>query len=205
MIDFMTQMVGSRPIEIIAVICGFFNIILLVRRSIWNYLFGILMVTLYAKIFYENQLYSDAILQIYFFVFQIYGFYYWMQGKADDGKVMVEYLPRSAYKFYIVIGITAWLSWSFMMGYLTDASFPYWDGAIAILSMIAQFLLSRRYIENWYLWIVVDLLAIGLFITKDLGPTGVLYGVFLVLSVIGLIGWREAAGANLEHANARAR
>jgi nicotinamide mononucleotide transporter len=151
------------------------------------------MVSLYAKIFYENQLYSDAILQIYFFVFQIYGFYYWMQGKSDDGTVVVDYLPRSAYKFYFTIAITAWLSWSFLMGYYTDASFPYWDGAIAVLSMIAQFLLSRRHIENWYLWIVVDVLAIGLFITKDLGPTAVLYGVFLVLSVIGLLGWQKVA------------
>jgi nicotinamide mononucleotide transporter len=193
MLDFISQMVGSRPIEITAVICGLINIILLVRRSIWNYLFGILMVSLYAKIFYENQLYSDAILQIYFFVFQIYGFYYWMQGKSDDGTVVVDYLPRSAYKFYFTIAITAWLSWSFLMGYYTDASFPYWDGAIAVLSMIAQFLLSRRHIENWYLWIVVDVLAIGLFITKDLGPTAVLYGVFLVLSVIGLLGWQKVA------------
>ncbi len=82
------------------------------------------------------------------------------------------------------------------MGRFTDASFPYWDGAIAVLSMIAQFLLSRRHIENWYLWIVVDVLAIGLFIVKDLQPTAALYGVFLVLSVIGLLGWRKTVKMN---------
>ncbi len=193
MIDFITQMVGSRPIEITAVLCGLANIVLLIQRSIWNYLFGIIMVTLYAKIFYEYQLYSDAILQIYFFVFQIYGFYYWFNGKADDGKVIVNYLPTRVYKFYFLIALSGWLSWSFLMGRYTDASFPYWDGAIAVLSMVAQFLLSRRHIENWYLWIVVDLLAIGLFITKDLGPTAALYVVFLVLSVLGLLGWQKAA------------
>ncbi len=192
MLDFITQMIGSRPIEMTAVACGLVNVTLVVRRSIWNYPFGILMVILYAKIFYEYQLYSDAILQIYFFVFQIYGLYYWLKGKSDDGKVVVDKLPEGIFKYYILIALVCWLGWSALMGHYTDASFPYWDGAIAVLSMIAQFLLSRRHIENWYLWIVVDVLAIGLFIVKDLGPTAALYGVFLVLSIIGLLGWRKA-------------
>jgi len=75
----------------------------------------------------------------------------------------------------------------------TDASFPFWDGAIAALSVLAQFLLSRRHIESWYLWIAVDLLAIGLFYTKELEPTAALYGVFLVLATLGLYRWRKAS------------
>jgi len=193
MLDFLTQMIGSRAIEITAVVCGLFNIILLIRRSIWNYLFGIIMVTLYATIFYQHKLYSDTLLQVYFFVFQIYGFYYWFQGQSDDGKVVVEYLPRSAYKFYALVGLSGWVFWSYLMGRYTDASLPYWDGAIAVLSMIAQFLLSRRHIENWYLWIAVDVLAIGLFLRKGLEPTAALYVVFLVLSVLGLLGWQKSA------------
>ena len=75
----------------------------------------------------------------------------------------------------------------------TDASFPFWDGAIAALSVLAQFLLSRRHIESWYLWIAVDVLAIGLFYTKELEPTAALYGVFLVLAALGLYRWRKAS------------
>ena len=82
---------------------------------------------------------------------------------------------------------------SYLMYRYTDASFPFWDGAIAALSVLAQFLLSRRHVESWYLWIVVDLLAIGLFYTKELEPTAALYGVFLVLATIGLVKWRKAA------------
>ena len=78
------------------------------------------------------------------------------------------------------------------MARFTDASLPYWDGAVAALSVLAQFLLTRRNIENWYLWIVVDILAIGLFIKKGLQPTAALYAVFLVLATIGLFTWIAA-------------
>ncbi len=193
MLDFIVQMIGSRPIEIIAVFCGIVNVVLIIRRSIWNYPFGFLMVILYAKIFFDYQLYSDALLQVYFFFIQFYGLYYWLKGRADDGRIIVEYLPRKQYTFYLLVAFVGWLSLSYLMYRYTDASFPFWDGAIAALSVLAQFLLSRRHVESWYLWIVVDLLAIGLFYTKELEPTAALYGVFLVLATIGLVKWRKAA------------
>lgn len=193
MLDFIIQMTGSRPVEIIAVVCGLVNVTLIIRRSIWNYPFGFLMVVLYAKIFFDYQLYSDALLQVYFFFIQFYGLYYWLKGKADDGKIIVEYLPRRLYTAYLLVAFAGWLLLSYLMHSYTDASFPYWDGAIAALSVLAQFLLSRRHVESWYLWITVDLLAIGLFYVKDLGPTAALYGVFLVLATIGLFRWRNAA------------
>ena len=78
MMDFLSQMIGTRPIEIIAVICGLINVTLIIKRSIWNYPFGFVMVVLYAKIFYDYQLYSDSLLQIYFFFIQFYGLWYWL-------------------------------------------------------------------------------------------------------------------------------
>lgn len=190
--DFLFQMIGSRPVEIVAVICGFVNVYLIIRRSLWNYPFGIVMVILYTKIFYDYQLYSDSLLQIYFLAIQIYGWWYWLRNRADDGKVIVRYLQESLYPVYSAIGLVGWLLLSTLMFLFTDASYPYWDGAIAALSVVAQFLMSRRYIESWYLWIAVDVLAIGLFVVKDLQPTAALYSLFLVLATIGLFNWRRA-------------
>jgi len=200
MLDFISQMIGSRPIEMIAVFCGLANVGLIIRRSIWNYPFGFLMVILYAKIFYDYQLYSDALLQVYFFLIQFYGLYYWLKGRADDGRIIVEYLPRKQHGIYLGIGLFGWLTLSSLMSSFTDASYPFWDGAIASLSVLAQFLLSRRHIESWYLWIVVDLLAIGLFYTKGLEPTAALYGVFLVLATIGLLQWIKASYVSIREA-----
>ncbi|MBF9044818.1 nicotinamide riboside transporter PnuC [Rhodobacterales bacterium HKCCE4037] len=186
-------MVGSRPIEWIAVACGILNVGLIIRRSIWNYPFGFLVVTLYFFIFWEYRLYSDALLQVYFFVVQIYGLYVWLIGRAPDGRVIV--VPLSTLSFTGYLGLTAavWLTVANLMAAYTDAAAPYWDAAVAALSVTAQFLLSRRNLQSWYLWIAVDVLAIGLFYTRGLHPTAALYVVFLGLAIMGLIQWRRAA------------
>ena len=191
LIDFLLAMTGSRKIEIIAVLLGIANITLLIQRSIWNYPFGIVMVSLYAWIFFEAKLYSDALLQPFFFIVQIYGWYYWLKGRGDDGLVVVQRLSRGqaiGYGAAAIVGISVWGT---LMARLTDASFPYWDASILALSIVAQFLLARRRLENWLVWIAVDLLAVGLYWTKDLYPTAALYSVFLVLATVGYFNWRR--------------
>lgn len=152
MLEFFWGMVGSRPIEWIAVACGIMNVSLIIRRSIWNYPFGFAVVTLYFFIFWEYQLYSDALLQVYFFIIQIYGVYVWMNGRASDGRVIVE--PLSVSMFTVYLGITAavWLIVANLMATYTNAAAPYWDAAVAALSVMAQFLLSRRHMQSWYFW-----------------------------------------------------
>ena len=194
--DFLIQMVGSRPIEIIAVLCGLVNVTLIIRRSIWNYPFGFVMVVLYAIVFYEYQLYSDALLQVYFFFMQIYGLANWSRNLEEaGGRIVVEALPAARFAVYLGLTVAGWLVLSGAMARFTDASYPFWDGAIAALSVLAQYMLARRYLESWYLWIAVDVLAIGLFTVKGLEPTAALYGVFLVLAVLGLLEWRRAQAA----------
>ena len=190
-VDFLLAMTGSRKIEIIAVLLGLANITLLIRRSIWNYPFGIVMVTLYAWIFFEAKLYSDALLQPFFFVVQIYGWYYWLKGRGDDGLIVVRRLSARqalAYGGAAALGVAAWGT---LMARYTDASFPYWDASILALSVVAQFLLARRRLENWLVWIAVDMLAIGLYWTKELYPTAALYSIFLILATVGYFNWRR--------------
>lgn len=193
MLDFFWGMVGSRPIEWIAFACGILNVGLIIRRSIWNYPFGFAVVTLYFFIFWGYRLYSDALLQVYFFVIQIYGLYVWLNGRASDGRVIVAHLGVGMFALYIGATAVAWLILASLMTAYTDAAAPYWDAAVAALSITAQFLLSRRYLQSWYLWIAVDVLAIGLFYTRGLEPTATLYVIFLGLAITGLIQWRQAA------------
>lgn len=190
--NFIQQMIGSTLIEYVAVICGFLNVYLIIKRSVWNYLFGFVMVILYTKIFFDYQLYSDSLLQVFFFFTQLYGLFYWIKHKAPDGKVLVSDLTKQHFVLAILLTFMLWFLLVAVMGQYTDATHPVWDGAIAALSVTAQILLMRRHLESWYFWIVVDVLAIGLFIVKGLTPTAVLYIVFLVLAIIGLFQWRAA-------------
>lgn len=193
MLEFFWGMVGSRPIEWIAVACGILNVGLIIRRSIWNFPFGFAVVTLYLFIFWEYRLYSDALLRVYFFVIQIYGLYVWLNGRASDGRVVVAFLSFGMFALYLGATAVVWLVVANLMVAYTDAAAPYWDAAVAALSISAQFLLSRRHLQSWYLWIAVDVLAIGLFYTRGLEPTAGLYFVFLGLAVTGLIRWRGAS------------
>lgn len=192
MYDFLIGMVGSSWMEWIAVACGLTNVTLIIRRSIWNYPFGFVMVTLYFFIFWDYKLYSDALLQVYFFFIQFYGLWIWLQGRAPDGRITVAPLSRSAFAGYLTVTAIAWIAISWLMITYTDAAAPKWDAAVAALSVTAQFLMSRRHLESWLLWIAVDVLAIGLFYTRDLAPTAALYAVFLGLAITGYVQWRNA-------------
>jgi nicotinamide mononucleotide transporter len=179
-------------LEIIAFALGVVNVTLVVRRSLWNYPFGLVMVSLYAVIFHDAKLYSDAILQFFFFVVQLYGWANWAQSKGRDGEVVVVRLGRAERVLWLFGIVLATAIWGWAMHRFTDAAFPWWDAAVAMLSVAAQILMSRRAIENWVLWIAVDVIAIGLYAAKDLWLTALLYAIFLMLSAWGLIDWRRA-------------
>ena len=179
-------------LEAVAVLLGIANIILLIRRSIWNYPFGILMVLLYADIFYQAKLYSDALLQIFFFVVQIYGWLHWTRARAEAGELLVRRLTARGRMLIGAASLVFIAAWGTAMQRWTDASFPYWDASVAILSVAAQILLARRFFENWHVWILVDLLSIGLYAAKGLWLTMGLYILFLILASIGLLEWRRA-------------
>ena len=180
-----------NALEIVAAALGLANILLLVFRSVWNYPFGILMVLLYAFVFHDAKLYSDALLQIFFLVVQIYGWWHWAATRAVTGDIPVERLPARHLVLLGVVSAAAIYGWGTMMQRLTDASFPYWDASIAILSVVAQILLARRYVENWAIWILVDLISIGVYAAKGLWPTLGLYICFLIIATWGLIDWLQ--------------
>jgi nicotinamide mononucleotide transporter len=172
------------PLEIIAVILGLANIALIVRRSLWNYPFGIAMVSLYFFIFIEARLYSDALLQIFFLVLNLYGWLNWSGARTQDEGVPVRWLGMPGFLVWAAVGIATSALWGWLMHRLTDAA--------AMLSIVAQLLMARRYIDNWTFWIIVDCLAIPLYSTKGLHLTAGLYIVFLLFSLAGLIEWMRA-------------
>lgn len=179
-------------IEWLAVALGIINITLLIRRSVWNYPFGIVMVALYFVIFSDAKLYGDAGLQIFFFVVQIYGWMRWREVQAQAGEVIVNWSnPRT---IIAVAALTAALALGLglLMERFTDAAAPLPDATIAVMSVTAQILMVLRRVESWAYWIAVDVLAVWLFYTRDLLPTSGLYAVFLVLACVGLFQWMRA-------------
>jgi nicotinamide mononucleotide transporter len=182
-------------IEIAAALLGVINVLLVVRRSVWNYPFGIAMVALYFFVFWDAKLYSDALLQIFFLLIQIYGWWAWIHAARVDHGVVVNWLGRKARVRWAVGTAVAIVLWGSGMARFTDAAAPMADATIAGLSVSAQILQSLRKVESWVLWVAVDALAIGLFAWRGLAVTSGLYALFFVLAVIGLIEWRRRVQA----------
>jgi nicotinamide mononucleotide transporter len=181
-----------NPIEWIAAVLGLVNVALVVRRSVWNYPFAIAMVSLYFFVFWEAKLYSDALLQIFFLVINLYGWANWLRSKHQAGEVLVGVMTPGERALWLGVTGLASVAWGWVMMTYTDAAAPVWDALIAGGSVAAQILQARRRVESWILWIAVDLIAIPLYFSRDLVATSALYAVFLVLSIMGLMSWWRA-------------
>ena len=180
-------------IELVAALLGLANLVLIIRRSVWNYPFALAMVTLYAKVFWDAKLYSDAGLQLFFIAANLYGWWAWSRASAAVGEVRVEQLTPRARLIWLGATFAAALGWGWLMATRTDASYPYADALVLMGSVAAQILMTRRYLENWHGWIGVNLVSIALYAAKGLYPTMILYLLFLGMAIAGLIEWRRAA------------
>ncbi|MFN7158223.1 nicotinamide riboside transporter PnuC [Erythrobacter cryptus] len=180
-------------LEIIAVALGLANVGLLVRRSIWNYPFGMAMVALYFVIFREARLYGEAGLQVFFFVVQGWGWLLWARAGGLAESITVAWMGWRARLIALALALVSSLGIGWAMATYTLAALPYADAAIAGASVVAQVLLGLRRVENWLLWIAVDVLAIGVYVNRGLYLTAALYCAFLGLAIAGLIAWARAA------------
>ena len=182
-----------NPLEIIAVALGIANVGLLVRRSIWNYPFGMAMVALYLVIFWEARLYGEAVLQVFFFVVQGWGWWLWARAGGLAQMVRVEWMGwrARAVALALVAGSSLGVGWA--MARFTDAALPFADATIAGASVVAQVLLALRRVENWALWIAIDVLSVWVYVARELYLTAGLYVVFLGLAIAGLVAWARAA------------
>ena len=179
-------------IEWIAAALGVVNISLLIFRSVWNYPFGIAMVILYIVVFWQERLYAEAGLQVFFILAQLWGWRLWLKVGGDDDRVPVRWLDWLSRGVWVMVTAAISVNLGWAMHSFTNAAMPYADAGIAGASVAAQILLAYRRIENWVLWIVIDVAAVALYIDRGLYPTAGLYGGFLVLSLIGLKEWIAA-------------
>lgn len=180
------------PIEALAAVLVVVNVALVAGRSVWNYPVALVAVAIYGWVFARTRLYSDALLQAFFFAANLYGWSNWARSRADAGEVVIERLDTSARLAWPIGGVLACLGWGALMHRYTDAAYPWWDGGIAIASVAAQIMQARRAIESWWVWIAVDAASIPLYAAKGLWVTCALYAMLLALAVYGLLDWGRA-------------
>lgn len=180
-------------LEVLAFISGILNIYLLTRCSLWNWLFGIITVSFYAIIFFNTKLYADMSLQGIFLFFQFYGLYQWCYGMHEKQPIGIQVINYSTCLSLILTAVILFAGISFILKHNTDSTTVYADAMITALSLIAQWMMSKKYLHHWILWIIIDLFSIGLYINKTLYLTALLYSVFMLLCIKGFFQWKEGA------------
>jgi nicotinamide mononucleotide transporter len=184
-----------NPVELSASLLGLANIALLVRRSVWNFPFALASVTCTGVVLYGARLYAETGLQAFFFAANLWGWWLWRQSKsADDKVVQVGWMSMKARLGWMFTTAALSLSLGWLLHRFTDAALPFADSAVAGASIAAQILLSLRRVENWVLWVLIDVVAVGLYLSRGLPLLAGLYAAFLVMSVLGLREWTKAAG-----------
>jgi len=180
-------------LEFLAFIVSVLGVWLTTARSLWNFPFSLLSVALYGVIFYQVKLYADMALQVIFAATLLYGLRQWLRGRSDSGELLVTRVSRVEVAVSIGIGCAAALTLGYLLHAHTDASLPWIDSMLLSGSLVASIWAARRNIENWWLWIVVDVLYVGVYVVKHLYLTAVLYAAFVLLAVLGLRRWQAAA------------
>ena len=178
--------------EIFAVLFGIISVYLSVRQNIWSWPAAIVNVTLYIIVFYEAKLYADMGLQVIYIIISLYGWHAWLYGGANRTELPVSRASRWLAVVLPAIGLTSAALLGTLLHRTTDAALPYLDSTTTSTSLIAQWMMTRKILENWLVWVAVDVVYIGMFLYKALYLTAGLYAVFLVLSLMGYRDWRRA-------------
>lgn len=179
------------PLEVFAVVVSVLGVSLTILRSMWCWVVNLVAVVLYAWLFYEVKLYGETILQIFFMGMNIYGFSYWLKGKQQDQQIRVEMIPMQLALKQMGFAAIGGLIFGLILYFFTDAAVPILDAQLAAFSLLCTYWTSQKYIATWMLWVVVDIIYVGMFAYKDLYLTAGLYAAFVGLAAFGWWQWSQ--------------
>ncbi|EOI6844096.1 nicotinamide riboside transporter PnuC [Salmonella enterica] len=202
-------------IEAIGTVFGLLCIWFASKEKLINYLFGLINVTLFAAIFFQIQLYASLLLQVFFFTANLYGWYAW--SRQNEAALKIRWLPRNkafmlaalclvaialmtlfidpvfAVLTRIAVGIMQSLGVAVEMPQLQPDAFPLWDSAMLILSIAAMVLMTRKYVENWLLWIVIDVISVVIYAIQGVYAMSLEYILLTAIAVMGFLAWIKRA------------
>ena len=191
----MVHAFGMSAVEWIAVAFGIVSVYLSVRENIWSWPTAIVNVSLYVYIFLHARLYADMGLQVFYICISFYGWWNWLYGGENRSELHVTRISRRQALGLGVAGIAGALALGTLLKHHTDAALPYADSTLTCASLVAQYLMTRKVLENWAIWVAADVAYVAMYIYKELYPTAFLYAVFLVLATMGWFQWKRSLRA----------
>ena len=183
----------NNKIELLGAILGIAFIFFSIKQNILTWPTGLATSILYIIVFFESKFYADMGLQVYYVGISIYGWYYWIKGKKSENSntVLVRQTNKNLWLKLIAIALLLYFAILIILLSFTDSDVPFMDSFTTALSIIATWMLAKKYIEQWLIWIFVDIISAGLYIYKELWATVILFAVYTVMAFLGYIEWRK--------------
>ena len=182
-----------NAVEIFGLFTGTLSIALLIRQNIWTWPVGIAYTLASLYIFFTAKLYADFALHVLFLIMSSYGWYYWLHGNSRfDSEIPVSSESKKVLAYSIIICSFIIILTSNLFIIYTDADIPYWDNTTSCLSVLAIWLQSRKKIESWIFWLIIDILSVGIYFYKGLYFYSLLYSIYVVMAFLGYVTWLES-------------
>lgn len=191
-------------IELVGTVTSLWSVWLVSRKHILTWPVGIVSVLLFLFLFYQIHLYSDTVEQVYYLITGVYGWWHWLRtrGQSEDDSVAVNYSSRRAIAIWVAVTLIVSAGAGYFMSrvhlilpslFPQPAVYPYLDAGTTIMSFTAQWLMTRKHVESWIYWIIVDVIGIGLYYVIDVKFIAALYVVLLFMAINGFLTWHRSA------------
>jgi nicotinamide mononucleotide transporter len=182
----------AHYVEVLGSVLGLVYIFLSIKQHIFTWPVGLITSALYVYVFLVSKFYADMLLQVYYVGVSIYGWYHWLKGNSNStGQLKVMRTPKKLYLPLILVTTALFAIFLFGLKYYTDSPVPFGDSLTTAMSIVATWMLARKYIEHWLIWIFVDAFSAVLYGFKDLWPTVILFVVYTVMAAMGYRSWKN--------------
>ena len=196
--EFLSQW-PSDPLELAGLFSGLLCVVLLVKENIWVWPVGLFYACVSVFVFLEERLFASMLESLYYIAMNAYGWYFWKRGQGtrdSNEELRIVYMPRHVWAPMILLLVVGCALMGWLLSRYTSAALPYWDGGSMWVAFVAMWMSTRKWIENWVMWLAVDVVKTGVYVSQGIELYAVLYAVYIVMAVWGWMTWGRAMREN---------
>ncbi len=187
----MLEFLSAHWLDIVTTVLGLAYILLEYRASVWMWLAGFLMQALGIVLYYQKGLYADCGMEFYYLAMTVYGYWKWIHGTASKEALPITHFPRSLVLPWLAIIAVVWATIYWLLVTFTNSNVPLADSFTTALSIVGIWALAHKYLEQWFIWIAVDVVTSVLYFYKDIPFKASLYALYVVIAIMGYFKWRQ--------------
>lgn len=185
------EFIAKHWLDIVTTVLGLAYIIFEYRASVWMWLVGFMMQSLGIVLYYQKGLYADCGMEFYYLAMTVYGYWKWIHGSTEKKELPIRHFPKKMVLPWLGIIALVWFVIYLILTNFTNSNVPVADSFTTALSIIGIWALAHKYLEQWFIWIAVDVVTCGLYFYKEIPFKASLYALYVVIAVFGYFKWKK--------------